>query len=104
MTEKTGKNTVGLRPWRKGQSGNPGGRPKMDRTIVELAREHTAAAMQTLIDIAADKDAPPSARVGAAQAILDRGWGKATQVIEATVKEQLTIEQIDMRLAALITA
>src|SRR5688500_17873482 len=75
----------------------------MDRTIVELAREHTAAAMRTLIDIAADKNAPPSARVGAAQAILDRGWGKATQVIEATVKEQLTIEQIDMRLAALIS-
>jgi hypothetical protein len=27
--------------------------------------------------------APESARVAAAQALLDRGWGKATQFIEA---------------------
>jgi len=28
-------------------------------------------------------DAPHAARVSAAQALLDRGWGKATQFIEA---------------------
>jgi hypothetical protein len=30
-----------------------------------------------------DKNAPPAARVSAASAILDRGWGKPNQTIEA---------------------
>jgi hypothetical protein len=107
MADNSGRNSEARRrgpgrPWAKGESGNPGGRPKMERTILELAREHTEDAMRTLIDIAKDRKAPPSARVGAAQAILDRGWGRATQVIDATVRSELTVEEIDARLAALV--
>jgi hypothetical protein len=36
----------------KGQSGNPGGRPKGDGEIRELARQHTPTALRTLIEIA----------------------------------------------------
>ena len=39
-SSETAKFTRG-RPFAKGQSGNPGGRPKEDRHIRELARERT---------------------------------------------------------------
>lgn len=54
------------------------------RTLTEiksLARTHTAVAMKTLVQIMRDKDAPAHARVMAANAILDRGWGKPLQPI-----------------------
>lgn len=37
--------------------------------------------MKTLVHISRDKDAPAHARVAAANAILDRGWGKPMQPI-----------------------
>jgi len=39
------------KPFKKGQSGNPGGRPKVVAEVKELAREHTAEAIQTLVSI-----------------------------------------------------
>ncbi|WP_247328654.1 hypothetical protein [Bradyrhizobium sp. 21] len=54
------------------------------RTLTEiksLARTHTPVAMKTLVQIMRDKEAPAHARVSAANAILDRGWGKPVQPI-----------------------
>lgn len=68
-------------PFVKGQSGNPGGRPKVVGEVQELAREHTTQAIQTLVDIMSSADAPPAARVAAANAVLDRGYGKPPQHI-----------------------
>ncbi len=65
----------------KGQSGNPSGRPKEVGHVRELARKHTDAAIATLIEIGSDGAAPPAARVAAAQALLDRAWGKPSQAI-----------------------
>lgn len=44
--------------------------------IRSLARKHTQAAMRTLAHIMREPSAPHSARVAAANALLDRGWGK----------------------------
>jgi hypothetical protein len=55
------------------------------KTLVEirsLARSHTRTAIRVLVGIMRCKDATPAARVSAANAILDRGWGKATQPVE----------------------
>jgi hypothetical protein len=65
------------RPFQPGQSGNPSGRPKRDREIEELARQHTEAAIRTLVEICSNPKAPPAARVSAATVLLDRGRGKA---------------------------
>jgi hypothetical protein len=65
----------------KGQSGNPGGRPKAIVEVVELARQNAPDAINTLATICRDKNAPPAARVSAATAILDRGFGKPHQSI-----------------------
>jgi len=44
-----------------------------------LARRHSKAAVKVLAAIMNDEEGPATARVSAAQALLDRGWGKAAQ-------------------------
>ncbi len=68
-----------------GESGNPGGRPSGYGEIRDIARQHTESAINTLVKIMGDSDATPSSRVGAATALLDRGWGRPAQTIEASV-------------------
>jgi hypothetical protein len=68
--------------WLPGQSPNPGGRPKGVEEVQRLAREHTPAAIKALITITGNAKAPPAARVSAATALLDRGWGKPMQPTE----------------------
>jgi hypothetical protein len=54
---------------------------KTPTEIRSLARQHTAKALQVLSGIMNEPDAPAAARVAAANALLDRGWGKPTQPI-----------------------
>lgn len=68
--------------FKPGQSGNPTGRPKQIAHVIELARQHTAGAIQTLVEIRGDVGQPAPARVAASVALLDRGWGKPTQPID----------------------
>lgn len=68
------------RPFPKGQSGNPGGRPKRLLEVRTLARRHTISAIATLLEIATHGESE-SARVAAANALLDRGWGKPGLVL-----------------------
>lgn len=63
------------RPFVAGQSGNPGGRPKVLRQLRELARGHTERAIGVLVECLDDPD--PRVRLVAANTLLDRGWGKA---------------------------
>jgi hypothetical protein len=56
-----------------------------NKTITEirsLARSHSRTALNVLVGVMRSKDATATAKVSAANAILDRGWGKATQLIE----------------------
>ena len=52
---------------------------KATADIRSLARAQTALAIRTLTGVCGSKAAPAAARVSAAQALLDRGWGKAAQ-------------------------
>jgi hypothetical protein len=49
--------------------------------IRSLARSYTEVAIQTLAAIA-ERGASEPARVSAAQALLDRGWGKPAQPVD----------------------
>src|SRR5262245_9861086 len=69
------------KPFKKGQSGNPGGRPKVVAEVKELARAHTAEAIQTLVSIMNNPKSVAAARVSAANALLDRGYGKPPQYV-----------------------
>ena len=59
----------------KGQSGNPGGWPKDEARVAELARRYTSEAIETLVHLMRH-GRDERVRGTAAQALLDRGWGK----------------------------
>jgi hypothetical protein len=56
--------------------------PKSLTEIRSLARSHTRTALNVLVGVMRSKDATAAAKVSAANAILDRGWGKATQPLD----------------------
>ena len=82
--------------FKKGQSGNPGGRPKEDPELKELARAKTKEAIQVLASIMKSKKAPAAARVSAACALLDRGYGKPVQMTELSGPNGGPIETKDL--------
>ena len=59
----------------KGHSGNVGGRPRDEQKVAELARSYTSAAIETLVELMRSGN-DERVRGAAAQALLDRGWGK----------------------------
>jgi hypothetical protein len=106
---KGGLRSTSFRP---GVSGNPFGRPKRPETIEArrvvadvkaAARELTLDAMNTLKRAMADPKAPWSAKITAAIAVLDRGWGKPEQTVSANVSvfDQMTDDEQKTMLAAL---
>ena len=62
--------------FKQGFSGNPGGRPKDEHKVAELARSYTVEAVETLVDLMRHSR-DDRVRGTASQALLDRGWGKA---------------------------
>jgi hypothetical protein len=54
---------------------------KAPTDIRSLARSHTESAIRVLAGIMNESEAPHAARVSAAQALLDRGWGKPAQAV-----------------------
>ena len=71
--------------------------------VRDVARQHTRAAVTTLVSVMEDKKAPAAARVTAASALLDRGYGKAVQHIEANVNvyDSLSFDEQRILIAAL---
>ncbi|MGJ4946423.1 hypothetical protein ACQR1W_38110 [Bradyrhizobium sp. HKCCYLS1011] len=56
--------------------------PKTLTDIRSLARSHTRSAILALAGVMRSKDASHAARVSAATALLDRGWGKPPQALQ----------------------
>lgn len=63
----------------KGKSGNPGGRPKLDNEVRDLARLHSKEAIEKLVIWMQSDDARAS--IAASNSILDRAYGKPLQAI-----------------------
>ena len=56
--------------------------PRAVTEIRSLARSYTRTAIKVLVGVMSSENATHAARVAAANAILDRGWGKAPQSVE----------------------
>ena len=70
---------------RKDRGGNAGGRPRDEHKVAELARSYTTEAIDTLVDLMRHgKD--DRVRGTAAQALLERGWGKPRVEVTTTRK------------------
>ena len=84
--------------FRKGQSGNPGGRPKVLGEVQELARQYAPKAIVELARLAL-KAKSETARIAAIRELLDRGYGRPRQAIEVSVPAdnplQLLLDEID---------
>jgi hypothetical protein len=72
------------RPFEKGKSGNPSGSSKeriaANKALAELLKPHEPKAIETLIDLMQNSHVD-SVRLRAAEIVLDRIHGKATQRI-----------------------
>jgi hypothetical protein len=67
-----------------------------------LAREYTPRAVETLRGIMENIKAPPAARITAAVAILDRGYGRPHQTSEIVTVQKPVSEMSDEELIARI--
>jgi hypothetical protein len=68
------------RPFPKGSSGNPKGRPKEHEDVKAAAREYTVESIERLAFWMRSDD--PRASVMASDKLLDRGWGKPSQDVK----------------------
>jgi hypothetical protein len=78
---------------------------KIIADVKELAKELTPKAMTALEGVLDNEKAPAAAKVSAAIAILDRGWGKPRETVDVTHRktlEELVKEsyQLERELAA----
>jgi hypothetical protein len=74
-------NPTGRGGFKKGNSGNPGGRPRALASVMHEARRHTFEALRVLLKLMRTAESE-SVRLNAAEAILSRGWGRPVQALQ----------------------
>jgi hypothetical protein len=67
--------------FKKGQSGNPSGRPKDPHNVAALARSYGPEAVEKLKSLMDDPATPHKVQHDCACSLLDRGFGKPAQAV-----------------------
>lgn len=85
MTKRDTSKHANATTFKKGQSGNPGGRsPRVGpngETLTQLARAKTLEMFNVLVELT-EPQHEPDLRFRAACAVLDRGWGKPKESVD----------------------
>jgi hypothetical protein len=68
----------------KGSVNKPKWEVPTDLNLVQLARSYTVEAIEILIAVARDLEAPHAARIAAAAHLLDRGHGRPPQAVNVS--------------------
>lgn len=92
--KQTGKRKPPRSAWGPGQSGNPGGRPKVAAEVRDLARAHGCKAIERLVALMDSKNQAVALR--AAEAVLDRGYGRPLQAMKLTEDPQEKPRSLDL--------
>jgi hypothetical protein len=82
--------------FKPGKSGNPSGRPKQPQEFKEFVKANVLPAFKVILAVMNDENAKDADRMKAAEIVIDRAYGKATQLI-AGDKEHDEIEIIIRR-------
>jgi hypothetical protein len=69
-------------------------RKKIPADLRSLARAHTKLAIKTLAGMLGQESVPAAARVAAANSLLDRGWGRPTQMNELQGDVRIVVRQL----------
>lgn len=82
ITKTVRKSNRGAAPGER-RGGRAKGTPnKATASIRDAARQYTDDALSVLAKVMKDEEQPAAARVSAANALLDRGYGKPTQPVD----------------------
>jgi hypothetical protein len=81
--QKTLPEPMAVKMWQKGQSGNPGGRPKMPDDVKEALEGGSLRAAQRLVQLVDS----PDERIAlmASETVLSRLYGKPTQQVDSNI-------------------
>lgn len=88
--------------WKKGQSGNPKGRPKKVLQAERIAENSIEEAMKVLQKLLKSDD--ERVRLAAAERICDRVMGKAKQSVDVSSEKKAPADYDDAELLAIATA
>ena len=90
MPFEKGKTPKGAKPFKKGQSGNPNGRPKklpqIDELLADVLGEEKDGIEAAKAILMALRAKATKGDVRAAEVLLDRAYGKAKQSLDHTTK------------------
>ena len=81
-------------PFKKGKSGNPGGRARGYQEFAQACRDVSHKGVKQVLEIAENKKNHPLLRVAAWKALWERGYGRAVQPValglEALIRYSVT--------------
>lgn len=91
-------------PWKKGQSGNPSGRPKVVGEIIDLCRAETPKSIKRIVELRDGEGVPHNVALSAAMYIVNRGYGLPSQETNLNIRKVVASELPDDELATIIRA